>query len=319
MNETINFHHVARAFYFEPLALEQSAMLACHMYLWPRITGQVQDSSPLTASAAEGPTSPQHNKGNGGSAHMRKQIAMPAMQYNGSYGVSTIVDPSYYWTIDGKPGIAVIPLNGMISKGASPFAEACMGALNPDRISHALNQALAAKDIKTIVLDIGSPGGRTTATPELAALVKQATQTRGKTVYAFTDTHIASAAEWIASQCDEVIMTGSASLGSIGTYLAFLNPKVAMQMQGYALELFSQGTHKALGMPGRDLTQADREYLQGTVDKCNAEFIAAVKSGRPKASEESLRDAKMYAADDAIRHGLADGIVSSWDEFVSLL
>ena len=318
MPEIINFPQIARAFYMEPLALEEGAMLAAHMFLWPRVTGAVQDSASFIEAAAE-KSSPQHNKWDGSLAHMRKQIAAPAMQSNGWSAPPTILDPNYYWQIDGKPGVAVIPMNGMLSKGVGPFAESCMGAVNPDRINHALQQAIAAKDIKTIVMDVGSPGGRTTAIAETAALVKLATETRGKTVYAFTDTLIASAAEWICSQADEVIMTSSSQIGSIGTYLAFLNPKVAMQTKGYNLELFSQGTHKAIGMPGRDLSQKDREYLQAGVDKINGQFVAAVKAGRPKATEEALRDAKMYDAADAIKQGLADGLVSSWDEFVSLI
>lgn len=242
-------------------------------------------------------------------------MAQPS--YDGASG--GISDDRYYWSAEGKPNVAVIPLNGMISKGAGSFAESCMGMVNPDRISHALAQAVAAKEINTIVLDVGSPGGRTTYIPELAAQIKAATDTRGKTVYAFSDTMIASAAEWIASQCDECIVTGSSQIGSIGTYLAFLNPKVAMQMQGYSLELFSQGKHKGLGLPGRDLTQEDRSYLQQTVDDINAQFVAAVKAGRPKASEEALTSAKVFDGPSAMKNGLADGIVSGWDEFLSLL
>lgn len=319
MSEIINFPRIARAFYYEPLALEEATMLACHMYLWPRVSGQVQDSAPFVEAAEGGKAGPNSVKYDGSFSHLRRQIAAPAMQSNGPYAAPTIVDPNYFWQIDGKPGVAVIPINGMISKGASPFAESCMGAVNTDRISHALNQAVAAKGIHTIVLDIGSPGGRVTGVAEVAAQVRDASAVHGKTVYAFTDTHTASAAEWIASQANEVIMTGSSMMGSIGTYLAFLNPKVAMQTQGITLELFKQGTHKGLGLPGQDLTQKDREYLQSTVDKLNIEFTSAVKAGRPKASTEALRDAKMYDAADAIKHGLADGVVSSWEEFVSLL
>lgn len=311
--EIINFPRIAQQFYMEPIALEESHMLAVHMYLWPRVTGKIQDSAPLVEPRAE--AAPTDVKRKGGAAHMRKSMAAPLQDY----WTGQVLDPNYYWTVEGKPQVAVIPINGMISKGASPFAESCMGVVNPDRISHALQQAVTAKQVKQIVLDIGSPGGRTTFTPELSAQIKAAANTRGKTVYAFTDTMIASAAEWMASQANEVIMTASAQLGSIGTYLAFLNPKVAMQTQGYQLELFSKGTHKGLGLPGRDLTQADREYLQSTVDKLNVEFVSAVKSGRPKASEEALRDAKMYDGHDAIKHGLADGIVASWEEFIGLL
>lgn len=313
-----SYPEIFHAFYMEPLALEESHMLAVHSYLWPRITGKAP-LEPLepTAATKEGP--PAGIKMSGGNAHMRKSMAAPEMQSTGPFSPPTVLDDRYYWSAEGKPSVAVIPINGMISKGAGSFAESCMGMVNPDRISHALAQAVAAKDINTIVLDIGSPGGRTTYVPELAAQVSAATKTRGKTVYAFTDTMIASALEWIASQCDECIVTGSSQVGSIGTYLAFLNPKVAMQMQGYSLELFSQGKHKGLGLPGRDLTQEDRSYLQQTVDDINAQFVATVKAGRPKASEEALTSAKVYDGLGAMKNGLADGIVSGWDEFLSLL
>lgn len=289
-------------------------MMACHLYLWPRISGKAAgDIEPLSKGNET------DVKRGGAMAHMRKQYAEPAMQMNGWNSPPTILDPNYYWTVEGKPGVAVIPVNGMLSKGLGPFAESCMGAVNPDRISHALAQAVAAKEVKQIVLDVGSPGGRVTYIPELAAQIRAATETRGKTVWAFSDTNIASAATWLATQADEIIVTPSASVGSIGTYIAFLNPNLAMRMQGFSLELFKQGTHKALGLPGREMTQEDRAYLQNSVDKINAQFVEAVKSGRKRVSEEALRDAKMYDGAEAIRHGLADGIASSWEDFVSML
>lgn len=288
-------------------------MQTCHMLLWPRITaGKTAD---LVIEAAQaGPNDVKHA---GAFAHMRRQLAAPAMQSNGPFSAPTILDENYFWTIEGKPGVAVIPIKGMLMKGAGPFAESCMGVVNPDRITHALAQAMAAKDIKQIVLDVDSPGGRVTYIPELAEQVAAAA--KKKTVRVFTDSMIASAATWTAAGASEILMTPSAQIGSIGTYLAFLNPTVAMQMQGYKMELFSQGTHKGIGLPGRDLTQADRDYLQAGVDKINAQFVAAVKAGRPGVSEEAVRDAKMYDGADAVQHGLADGIVASWEEFVALL
>jgi signal peptide peptidase SppA len=314
-----SYPEIFQKFYLEPLALEAGAMFTCHQYLYPRLTGQIHDNVFETEAAQKNQAPPASNRMPGAMAHMRRQLAAPEMQSSGPFSPPVVIDARYYWSADDREDTAVIPLVGMISKGAGPFAEMCMGAMNPDRISHALDQAMAAKEVKNIVLDVNSPGGRVTYIPELAAKIKQAADTRGKTLYAFSDQTTASAATWLATQVNEMIITPSASVGSIGTYLAFLNPKIAMQMQGYALELFSKGTHKALGMPGRDLTQADREYLQAGVDKVNAQFVEAVKTARPKASEESLRDAKMYDGRDAVRHGLADGIVGSWDEFLSLL
>lgn len=312
----LTYPHIARAFYLEPLALEEGMMLSINAWLWPRISGQVTEALPTEAQMAAGESKP--IKGVGHQAHTRKTLAAPAGKWVSDYEYR-ITDERYYYTVDGKPDLAVIPVVGMLLKGAGSFQEMCMGVVNTDRISHALSQAMAAKDVKKIAFDFNTPGGKTTGIAELGAQIKAATETRGKTIYGFTDGIVASAGEWLASQCDEMIMTGSSAAGSIGTYLAFLNPKVAMQMQGYSLEFFGAGTHKGLGLPGKDLSQADREYLMQAVNKINDQFVATVKDGRPKASEEALRDAKMYDAEDAIKHGLADGIVSTWDEFVSLI
>jgi|GEM_PF-1232098 len=312
--EQINLPLIARAFYFEPLALDISTALSVHAWLWPRITGK----DPMPTHTAAGPNTNSIQRG-GGMAHTRQQMAAPAMQSNGPFAPATMLDPNYFWTLDDKPNVAVIPINGMICKGASGMQEMCMGAVNTDRVAFALKQAIAAKAIDTIVLDVNSPGGKVTGMQELAGLVKQATDTRGKTVYAWVEQQCASAAECIVCQADEIALTPSASIGSIGTYLAFLDPSMAMQLQGYALQFFGSGKHKGLGLPGKPLTQDDRAYLQSSVDKINAQFVATVQAGPRKVASEALTDAKMYNGTDAVTVGLADGIMDDWDEFCSLL
>lgn len=316
----MNYPRLAHLLYMKPLALEGSTFRTVHDYVWPRIMGTVDGSRDFVEPlAAEGKKSTANSiYRDGTQSHMRQRYAAPAVKYDG-WGSVTILDDNYFWSVPDKPSVAVIPINGMLMKGASGFEESCMGAVSTERIQHALGQAMADKSIKQIALDIGSPGGTTRGIPELGAAIKAAADTRGKTVYAFTDSRAASAAEWLASQANEVILTRSASKGSIGTYIAFLNPTQYMRQQGLTMELFAAGKHKALGLPGRDLDQDDRSYLQGTVDKLNAQFVAAVKAGRPKASEEALTSAKMFDGPDAIKHGLADGLVSGWDEFISLI
>ena len=218
-----SFHEISRAFYLEPLALEEGAMLSAHQYLFPRITGKIHDPVFESEAAQKDQAAPATNRMGGSMAHMRRTMAAPEMQSSGPWSPPVIIDARYYWSAEGRPDVAVIPFSGMLSKGAGPFAESCMGAVNPDRIAHALDQAMAAREVKKIVLDITSPGGRVTYIPELAAKIREAAQTRGKTLYAFSDQTIASAATWLASQTNETIITTSASEGSIGTYLASLN------------------------------------------------------------------------------------------------
>lgn len=192
-----------------------------------------------------------------------------------------------------------------------------MGAVSHERLSHAINQALNDKQISTVVFDINSPGGTTMGTPELASLAANLSQK--KMTYAFTDTKMASAAVYAGIQARETYLTPSAIIGSIGTIMGVLDDSVRMQMQGLKLDLFTAGTHKGIGSSGRGLTAEDRAYLQSIVDEANAGFVAAVKQARPGVSKEALSSAKIYTGKQAVTQGLADGIVSGWDEFVSLL
>lgn len=314
LTEHISLPRIARSFYFEPIALEEAAMLSVHQYLWPRVTGQIAAETVISAAGSDAnsikaPWAP----------HTRRSMLSPSMNNNGA------MDPRYYWSIDGREDIAVLPINGMIVKGATFLQEMCMGAVSTERISYALDQAMQAKEIKNIVLDMNSPGGVTTGIAELGNKVAAAAKMRGKTVYAFTDSMAASAMYWVASQANEIHTTGSAQLGSIGTYLAFLNEKVSMQMKGVSLELFKAGTHKGLGLPGNDLTQSDRSYLQARVDDLNAQFVSAVKAGRRKISADAITHAAMYpgisstAGASSLDHGLADGLHASWEDFIALI
>jgi signal peptide peptidase SppA len=313
LTEHISLPRISRSFYFEPIALEESAMLSVHQYLWPRVTGQIAAETVIAAASDPNSVNPSW------APHVRRSLPAEGYYSNGS------ADPRYYWSIDGREDIAVIPINGMIIKGATFLQEMCMGAVSTERISFALDQAMAAKEIKNIVFDMNSPGGVVTGIAELGNKVAAAAKMRGKTVYAFTDSMAASAMYWVASQANEIHTTGSAQLGSIGTYLAFLNEKVSMQMKGVSLELFKAGTHKGLGLPGNDLTQADRSYLQARVDDLNTQFTSAVKAARPKISEDAITHAAMYpgissvAGASSLDHRLADGLHASWEDFIALI
>jgi signal peptide peptidase SppA len=298
---------IFQAVFCEPLALETGHFYSLAAFLLPRMAGQasVADLSRISdLSAAVEDKS--HKFG-----HQRSGMAAPRAKSDGS------VDTRYYNTLDGRSDVAVIPWNGVMAKGAGWLQEACMGMVSHERLTHALNQAIAEPAVQTIVLDIGSPGGTVVGTPELAALVQFAgTQ---KSTVAFVDNMMASAAVYAGIQANETYLTPSARIGSIGTILGVLDNSVQMQMQGLKMEVFSEGKHKAIGMPGRSLTEEDKTYLQSIAKEANTEFQAAVKQARPDVSPEALTGAKMYVGKQAVRAGLADGIVSSWEEFISLL
>ncbi len=139
-----------------------------------------------------------------------------------------------------------------------------------------------------------------------------------KPVVAFSDAMIASAAYWIASQAGEVYVTPSSSIGSIGTYLAWLDETVKMQVEGLKLELFAEGKHKGMGLPGRPLTMDDRQLLQSRVKQINDNFQSTVRRTRPDVGDETMQG-QTFTGEDAEKNGLADGLVNDFDEFLDLL
>lgn len=291
-----------QAVFCEPLALEAGHFHSIAGFLLPRMSGKSSAADLGELMAAEKP----HTFG-----HRRAGLAMSRQNQDGS------LDGRYYNTISGRNDVAVIPFNGVMAKNAGFLQEACMGMVSHDRIAYAVSQALAEKEIKTLVFDVNSPGGQVVGTPELASLIQSAGQV--KQTYAFVDYMMASAAVYAGIQANETYITPSAKIGSIGTILGVLDDSMRMKMEGLNLEVFSAGKHKALGQSGRSLSDDDRKYLQSIVDEANAGFTAAVKTARPGVAKEALTDAKVYTGIQAVKLGLVDGVVSGWEEFISLI
>jgi len=292
--------------YCEPLCVDRDVFRSIHATLWPRITmGQGMDLG--EAQAAE---KPGKNPYNG----RRMTKARPMIDDK----TGQVMDGRFYSTVEGRPEIAVIPVYGILAKNASFIEEACQGVTDINAIAHAVAQAAAAKEVKTLILDLATPGGQVTGIPELGALIRSVTQMRGKTVYAFTDERCCSAGYWIGSQADEFYATPSSTVGSIGTYLAWLDESVKMQLEGVRLEFFGAGKHKGMGLPGRPLNQEDRALLQTKVEEINGWFTSAVSMARRKVSNETMQGQTFGGAEAVARH-LADGIVGGWEEFLSLV
>jgi ClpP class serine protease len=307
----MNYPLIYQKVYCEPLCIEDAAFHSVHAVLWPRIT-QGRDMRGLEVMGAEAGGKPTKSPYNA----KRAAKAAPKMKWSGEQYV--VVDDRFYYTVEGKPEVAVVPVYGILAKNASWVEEVCHGITDINAIQHALHQAMTSKDIKTIVLDIASPGGQVTGIRELAGMVKGATAQRGKRVYAFCDERMCSAAYWIGSQADEIYNTPTATVGSIGTYLAWLDESVKMQLEGVRLEFFGEGKHKGMGLPGKPLSQEDRELLQARVREINGWFKGSVSSTRKKVSDETMQG-QVFTGESSPGLGLTDGIVNTWEEFLELV
>ncbi|MEE4465088.1 S49 family peptidase, partial [Azotobacter chroococcum] len=112
-----------------------------------------------------------------------------------------------------RDGVAVIPVTGPIMRYANLFTR-ISGATSTQELATDLQAALDDPKVRAIVLNVDSPGGEATGINELADMIHAA---RGrKPIKAYVGGTGASAAYWIASAADEVVVDDTALLGSIG-------------------------------------------------------------------------------------------------------
>ena len=210
--------------------------------------------------------------------------------------------------------IAIIQIHGVIDKMISEFEMECYGGCDLADIDQALALAGADPAIDTIVLDIHSPGGSVTGTPETAARIAALRDTHE--IHAYTSTMCCSAAYYIASQADHIATAPSATVGSIGVYMAILDQTRALEMEGYKVELIKAGQFKAMGASFKPLTDDERDLLQSRVDAIHSDFKAAVTTLRDV--KDTTMQGQSFDGTEAESLGLIDEITgANLDEYIS--
>lgn len=212
--------------------------------------------------------------------------------------------------------VAVVKIHGVIDKMVTRFEMQCYGGCDLADVDKAL--ALAANDpqINTIVLDIHSPGGSVTGTPETAARIAEIAKT--KEVHAYTSTQICSAAYYIASQADYIAAAPSAIIGSIGVYMAVIDRTRELEMDGIKVELIKSGRLKAMGASFKSLTDEEREYLQKQCDAIYTDFKAACLTHR--VIDDSVMQGQCFRGEECVANGLINATTAdNIDEYVARL
>ena len=130
------------------------------------------------------------------------------------------------------------------------------------------------------------------------------------------NTLAASAAYWLASAADEMVVTPSGSVGSIGIVAMHEDVSKALEAEGVKVSIVSAGKYKTEGNPYQPLSVEGRAYLQSQVDQFGGMFVDGVARGR-KVSSSQVRngfgEGRMVLAAGAVRAGMADR-VATFDE-----
>jgi len=207
-------------------------------------------------------------------------------------------------TVTMRDGVATIPVTGPIFRRADLFTE-LSGATSTETMAKDLTTALDDPDVGAIILDIDSPGGEAFGVAELSAMIYAA---RGqKPITAYVDGLGASAAYWIASAADDIVLSTTAFVGSIGAVIAVRDPTKAKSAD---IEFVSSQSPNKRSDP---TTERGKNQIQAIVDALASVFVADVARYRAVTEETVLSDfgqGALVMGQSAVDAGMADRIGS---------
>jgi signal peptide peptidase SppA len=208
-----------------------------------------------------------------------------------------------------RGAVAVIPVHGVLAPRMNMMSEMSGGATY-EQLSGQLREAMAMSDVKTVLLDIDSPGGSVAGATELAREILAA-RTR-KPIIAQIQYTGASAAYWLASAATEIIAAPSAQVGSVGVYAAHDDISEALAKVGVKRTYISAGKGKTDGNESEPLSEQALARITASVDESYTRFVNDIVLGRGQGvTAKAIRNdwgAHVYGAVEALSMGMIDKI-----------
>ena len=203
--------------------------------------------------------------------------------------------------------VAIVPIEGEI--------------LDAREAVELLHKYAGNSSVKAIVMRINSPGGAIAPSQEIYEAIRSTRSRTGKPIVASLDSVAASGGFYIASACDDIVANPGSITGSIGVIMQWMDLKDLLAWAKVKPETITSGTMKAAGSPYRELSEAERTYLQHVSDQLHTQFIHAVAVGRKGRISEAeigkIADGRVFTGEEAFALKLVDKL-GSLDDAVEL-
>jgi protease-4 len=197
--------------------------------------------------------------------------------------------------------IAVVNLDGVI--------------FSPKQIVPQLKKFADDDSIKAIIIHVNSPGGGVAASEEIYREVKRIRDEKKKRIVASIETVGASGAYYVASATNKIYADKGSIVGSIGVIAQWVNYGELLRWAKLNAITLKAGEFKDTGSPTREMTPAEREYMQGLIDNMHTQFIQAVAEGRhaKEADIRAIANGKVWTGEQANGMKLVDQIADFED------
>ena len=205
--------------------------------------------------------------------------------------------------------VGVVSIKGPLVAGEAGFMR-LFGVTGYNDIRAGLISAVNDKQVKSILLDINSPGGSVNGVEDTAKFIKSISAF--KPVTAFAD-NAASAAYWLASAADRITATNTAITGSIGVLRVHTEMSAALEKEGIKKTVLRKGKYKALANSIEPLSDDAVAEIDGQLEDLYKSFVSAVAENRDTTfamADEKMAQGREFLGARGLEAGLVDSIGS---------
>ncbi len=192
--------------------------------------------------------------------------------------------------------IGVVDLDGVI--------------MDPNEMVEDLHRFNEDDSIKAIIIHVNSPGGGVAASEEIYREVKRIHDKKSKPIVSSIQTVGASGAYYVSSATNKIYADSGSVVGSIGVIAEWVNYGDLMRWAKLKPEVLKVGQFKDTGDPTRELTPAERQYMQGLIDNMYGQFVQAVAEGRHAKVDDikGIADGRVWTGQQALDLHLIDQV-----------
>jgi protease-4 len=182
--------------------------------------------------------------------------------------------------------------------------------LDPKIVVQQLKKFGDDDSVKAIVLHVNSPGGGVAASEEIYRQVKRLRDEKHRRIVASIETVGASGAYYVSSATNKIYADNGSIVGSIGVIAEWVNYGELMRWAKLKPEILKVGEFKDTGDPSREMTPAERAYMQSLIDNMYRQFVEAVADARHAKREDirAIADGRVWTGQEALVLHLIDQV-----------
>ena len=161
-------------------------------------------------------------------------------------------------------------------------------------------------DVKALVVRIDSPGGSVGPSQEIYSELKEL----GKElpIVASIGGVGASGGYYIACAAEKIYANPGSITGSIGVIAQFASYEKLLDWAKIDVEVIKSGKYKDVGSSFREMSEADKRYIQDLIDNVYSQFKLVVANARNLDTKQidKVADGKIYTGEQALNLKLID-------------